>query len=97
MLRIYISIFGLAILSGCAGGGGGGSAGSSGSTRTLTYTSASDIQTTEYNARQSYCPFESVHLVAKFGRDDKTTSNQKMDVAENIQKAHFDLPWKMFF
>jgi hypothetical protein len=51
MFRIYISIFGLAILSGCAGGGGGGSAGSSGSTRTLTYTSASDFQTTEYSAQ----------------------------------------------
>ena len=51
MFRIYSSIFGLAILSGCAGGGGGGSAGSSGSTRTLTYTSASDFQTTEYSAQ----------------------------------------------
>ncbi|QWD76878.1 S8 family serine peptidase [Polynucleobacter sp. MWH-UH24A] len=41
----------MAILSGCAGGGGGGSAGSSGSSRTLTYTSASDFQTTEYSAQ----------------------------------------------
>jgi hypothetical protein len=53
MFRIYISILGLAILSGCAGGGGGGggSSGSSASSRTLTYTSASDFQTTEYNAQ----------------------------------------------
>ncbi len=51
MRQIYLSIIGLAILSGCAGGGGGGSAGSSGSSRTLTYTSASDFQTTEYNAQ----------------------------------------------
>jgi len=51
MYRIYISIIALAILSGCAGGGGGGSAGSSANPRTLTYTSASDFQTTEYNAQ----------------------------------------------
>jgi hypothetical protein len=51
MYRIYISIIALAILSGCAGGGGGGSAGSSVNPRTLTYTSASDFQTTEYNAQ----------------------------------------------
>jgi subtilisin family serine protease len=51
MYRIYISIIALAILSGCAGGGGGGSAGSSTNPRALTYTSASDFQTTEYNAQ----------------------------------------------
>jgi subtilisin family serine protease len=50
MYRIYISIISLAILSGCAGGGGG-SAGSSSASRTLTYTSASDFQTTEYSAQ----------------------------------------------
>jgi len=51
MRIIYIAIIGITILSGCAGGGGGGSAGSSASSRTLTYTSASDFQTTEYNAQ----------------------------------------------
>jgi len=51
MRSIYIAIVGITILSGCAGGGGGGSAGSSASSRTLTYTSASDFQTTEYNAQ----------------------------------------------
>jgi hypothetical protein len=54
MRQIYLSIIGLVILSGCAGGGGGGSAGSSGSdgsSRTLIYTSASDFQTTEYSAQ----------------------------------------------
>ena len=50
MLRIYISIVGLAILSGCAGGGGGSGA-SSTSSNTLTYTSASAFETSEYNAQ----------------------------------------------
>jgi hypothetical protein len=48
MYRIYISIIGLAILSGCAGGGGGG--GSSGGTTYPTYAST-NFQTTEYNAQ----------------------------------------------
>ena len=50
MIRIYISIFGIAILSGCAGGGGGGSSSSS-SSNTLTYTSASAFETTEYSTQ----------------------------------------------
>ena len=50
MVRIYISIVGLAILSGCAGGGGGGGA-SSTSSNTLTYTSASAFETSEYSAQ----------------------------------------------
>jgi subtilisin family serine protease len=49
MFRIYISIVGLAILSGCAGGGGGG--GSGASSNTLTYTSASAFETSEYSAQ----------------------------------------------
>ena len=48
-MRIYISIVGLAILSGCAGGGGGG--GSGASSNTLTYTSASAFETSEYSAQ----------------------------------------------
>jgi subtilase-type serine protease len=54
MHRIYISILGLAILSGCAGGGGGGGGGgssSSSSSNTLTYTSASAFETTEYSTQ----------------------------------------------
>ena len=43
MRQIYLSIIGLAILSGCAGGGG--------SSRTLTYTSAAAFETTEYSAQ----------------------------------------------
>ena len=50
MFRIYISIVGLAILSGCAGGGGGSGA-SSTSSNTLTYTSASAFETSEYSAQ----------------------------------------------
>jgi Subtilase family len=48
MRQIYISIIGLAILSGCAGGGGG--SGSSGGASYPTYTAA-DFQTSEYNAQ----------------------------------------------
>jgi subtilisin family serine protease len=48
MRQIYLSILGLAILSGCAGGGGGG--GSSGGASYPTYT-ATDFQTAEYNAQ----------------------------------------------
>lgn len=48
MRLIYLSILGLAILSGCAGGGGGG--GSSGGASYPTYTAA-DFQTAEYNAQ----------------------------------------------
>ncbi len=48
MRQIYLSILGLAILSGCAGGGGGG--GSSGGASYPTYTAA-DFQTAEYNAQ----------------------------------------------
>jgi hypothetical protein len=50
MVRIYISIVGLAILSGCAGGGGGGGGGGA-SSNTLTYTSASAFETNEYSAQ----------------------------------------------
>jgi hypothetical protein len=59
MGRIYISIIGLAILSGCAGGGGGGSSsgggggsssGGGGGASYTTYT-ATDFQTAEYNAQ----------------------------------------------
>ena len=44
-------IFMPCILIACAGGGGGGSSSSSGSTRTLSYTSASAFETSEYSAQ----------------------------------------------